>query len=256
MKSQSIARAVLEHFKFLVEDIPTAAHEGLQEADFKATFAGVTLLMEEKIKEEAPSAVARRQATHAQGAVHVETLPFWRDTTVSGVVRKASQQLRSSSRHPHDFRFIWFTATGATAIGKYEQFRATMYGHTNILEFGSNDCRPCYFFRHSDFFKRSDVIDGAIAAYTSGSSVVAKVCLNPHSQRYAALRRSPVLYPFGTEIEDPLELEAHGKALVLDTDLDRRDKGPLLEYLQRKYSTGPLMTIDLGYTRASVSLDR
>lgn len=256
MKSQSIARALLEHFKFAVEDIPTAEREELQEADFKASFAGVTLLVEEKTKEESPTATVKRQAAHAQGALHAETLALRRDETVSGVIRDASHQLRSSSRHPHDFRFIWFTATGATALGKYEQFRATLYGSKTILELGADESRPCYFYRNSDFFRRRDVVDGAIAAYVSGTSVTAKVCLNPLSDRYAALLQSSVLQPFGSAVEDPLKQEASGKALVLDADLDRRDEGPLLSYLQQKYSTGPLMAMDLGYTRFSTSVAR
>lgn len=253
-KPRSYARELLEQFGFDVEDIPTAEQENFKEADFKVALAGVTLLVEEKTKAEHPSAVAGRQTAHAKGEVHAETLVATRDATVSGVIRDAAHQLRSSARHPHDFRFMWFTATGATAQGKYEQFMATLYGRTNILELGSDGYRRCYFFRDSDFFRRRDVIDGAVAAHTDGSTITARVCLNPLSPRYEALRQSPVLQPFGTAIEDPLKLEASGTAFVLDADLDRRVEGPLLEYLQEKYSTHPLMKIDLGYTRVSVSV--
>jgi hypothetical protein len=256
VKAWSFARALLEHFGFVVDDIPTADRERRKEADFKATLCGVTLLLEEKTKEENPFSTAKREATHAQGAFHVETLPVTRDETVSGVIRNAASQLRSSSRHAHDFRLMWFTATGPTAEGKYEQFMATLYGRSNVLELGSDGYRRCYFYRNSDFFWRRDVIDGAVAAYTDGPTISAKVCLNPLSPRFEALRRSPVLKPFGTAIEDPLKLEAEGGAFVLDAELDRRVEGPLLDYLQKKYSTGPLMAIDLGYTRASVSIAR
>ena len=154
MTSPSFARTVLEHFKFSVEEIPTAEREGLQEADYRATIYGVTLLVEEKTKQEDPARVFDRHAMHAKQQVHAETLAFTRNKTVSGVIRDAAHQLRSSSRHPHDFRFLWFTATGATAEGKCEQFMATLYGRTNIMELGADGYRRCYFYRYSDFFKR------------------------------------------------------------------------------------------------------
>ena len=133
---------------------------------------------------------------------------------------------------------------------------ATLYGRKNIIELGVDGYRRCYFYRHSDFFKRRDVIDAAVAAYVKGSVVNAKVCLNPLSPRYESLRKSPVLRPFGADVEDPLALEVKGTAFVLDADLNRRDEGPLLAYLQQKYTTGPLMATDLGYTRTSFGITR
>jgi hypothetical protein len=251
----SIARAVLEHFGFSVEDIPTAEREGLQQADYLVRKGDVTVLLEEKTKEESVGMAAERHATHASGDVHAETFPFRSDAVLSGVIRKASDQLRSSSRYPHDFRMMWFSATGATAAGKYEQFMAALYGRTNIVELGACEYRRCYFYRDSAFFRRRDVLDGAVAACVVGSSVIVRVCLNPLSARYAALRQSALMQPFGSSVEDPLDAEARGTAFFLDADLDRRNEGPLLEYLQKKYATGPLQAIDLGYTRLSVGAD-
>jgi len=160
--------------------------------------------------------------------------------------------LRSSSEKPHDFRLMWFTATGPLAVGKYEQFMATLYGRTNILEMNASGYRRCYFFRHADFFRRAVVIDGAIVAHTDGRSISARLCLNSLSPRFQTLRKSCVLKPFGTAVEDPESLEADGTAFVLDAALDRKQEGPLLSYLQQKYATGPLMKFDLGYTSASI----
>jgi hypothetical protein len=252
----SFARALLEHWGVPVEDIPTSDAEQKQEADFVATFNGVRVLIEEKTKEDDPEYLVRRARELESGEIHAASLPITRDETLSGLVRNASRQLRSSSDKPHEFRLMWFTATGVHAQGKYEQFMATLYGRTNILEMNASGYRRCYYFRNADFYRRADVIDGAVAAYTDGSSISARLCLNSLSPRFETLRTSPLLRPFGTAVEDPHLLEAEGSAFVLDCDVDRREEGPLLSYLQGKYQTGPLMKFDLGYTNASVLVSR
>lgn len=232
--------------------IPTSDSEGKQEADFLANFGGVTVLIEEKTKEDDPSYLAKRERELESGQIHAANLPLRRDETLSGLVRDASHQLHSSSDKPHDFRLMWFTATGPQAEGKYEQFMATLYGRTNILEMNMSEYRRCYYFRHADFFRRSAVLDGAVVAHTDGRSISARLCLNSLSPRFQALRNSPVLPPFGSAVEDPEKLETEGMAYILDATLDRKQEAPLLAYLQEKYATGPLMTFDLGYTTASI----
>lgn len=253
MSSLSCARALLEHWGVSVSDIPTSEKK---EADFLATFGSSRVLIEEKTKENDPEYLAARGRELQQGRVHGVTLPLTRNETLSGIVRDASKQLRSSSNIEHDFRLIWFTATGVNARGKYEQFMSTLYGRTNILEMNSDSYRRCYYFRNADFFRRASVVDGAVAAHTDGKAISAKLCLNALSPRYEALKRSAVLGAFGAAVEDPLELEAEGTAYILDCDLNRKDEGSLLSYLQAKYKTAPLMRFDLGYTSASVLIAR
>lgn len=252
MPPTSYAKALLEHWGVTVQDIPTSDAEKKQEADFLANFSGVTVLIEEKTKEDDPVYLARRSQELESGQIHAATFPLRRDETLSGLVRDASRQLRSSTNKPHTFRLMWFTATGVRAEAKYEQFIATLYGRTNILEMNASGYRRCYYFRHADFFRRADIIDGAIVAHTDGQSISSRLCLNSLSPRFQALRQSPVLAPFGTAIEDPQALEAEGIAFILDSALDRKDERQLLAYLQRKYGTGPLMKFDLGYTSASL----
>jgi hypothetical protein len=249
MSPFSYARALLTHWGVAVEDVPTSQK---QEADFLANFGATRVLIEEKTKEDDPEYLAARATELDSGHVHFHAAPVKRDETLSGLVRDASHQLQSSSDTPHDFRLIWFTATGVLARAKYEQFIATLYGGTNVLEMNASHYRRCYYFRHADFFRRASVVDGAVVVHTDGKSISAKLCLNSLSPRFSALRSSPVLHPFGTAIEDPTELEAAGTAFVLDAALDRREEGPLLEYLQTKYTTGPLMKFDLGHISASI----
>lgn len=256
MAQFSYAKALLEHWGVTVEDIPAGREQGKQEADFLAIFSGVKVLIEEKTKLDDPAYLARRAQTLDAGGIDMATLPLRRDETLSTLVRNASHQLRSSAKgRDHSFRLMWFTATGIQAEAKFEQLIATLYGRANILEMNASGYRRCYYFRHADFYRRADVIDGAVVAHTDGKSISAKLCLNALSPRFEALLASPVLKSFGTAVENPMALEAEGTAFILDADLDRKQQQPLLTYLQRKYGTGPLMAFDLGYTSAAILVD-
>lgn len=256
MQLFSYAKALLQHWGIVIEDIPTSDAQQKQEADFLASFGNARVLIEEKTKEDDSIYLAKRAEELASGEIHMATLPISRNETLSRLVKNASRQLKSSSDKPHDFRLMWFTATGIHAKGKYEQFMATLYGRTNILEMHAAHYRRCYYFRNADFFRKAEVIDGAIVAHTDGKSISAKLCLNSLSPRYEALRHSAVLQPFGTAVEDPSALEADGMAFILDCALDRKNEAALLAYLQKKYETAPLMKFDLGYTHASILLPK
>lgn len=126
MQSFSYAKALLQHWGIDVEDIPTSDAEEKQEADFLASFGDIRVLIEEKTKEDDLTYLAKRAEELERGEIHAITLPISRNETLSGLVRDASHQLRSSLNRPHDFRLMWFTATGVHAEGKYEQFMATL----------------------------------------------------------------------------------------------------------------------------------
>ncbi|MBS0588533.1 MAG: hypothetical protein JSS37_11420 [Proteobacteria bacterium] len=256
MQQFSYAKTLLLHWGISIEDIPTSDIKQKKEADFLVKFDNAVVLIEEKTKGDDPTYLTQRTEELERGEIHSKTLPTSRNETLSGLVRDASHQLRSSSEKHHDFRLMWFTATGAHAEGKYEQFITTLYGRTNIMEMNADQHRCCYYFRNADFFRRAEVIDGAIVAYTDGKRLSAKLCLNSLSPRYEALKRSAVVKPFGTAVEDPSAQEADGTAFILDGDLDRKNEAALLAYLQNKYKTAPLMNIDLACTYASIRLSQ
>lgn len=254
MTQVSYAKLLLGHWGIPVEDIPTSDSEQKKEADFIASFGKVRVLIEEKTKEDDPNYLSNRAVELEKGGIHEESISLIRNETLSGIIRHATKQLLSSTDKPHDFRLMWFTATGVNAQAQYEQFIATLYGRTYIIEQNAGGYRRCYYFRKSDFYRRASVVDGAVAAYVERSSITAKLCLNSLSPRYAALRQSTVVSPFSTAVEDPGDLEARGTAFILDCALSRKDEGPLLAYLKTKYKTRPLMTLNLGYHSASMLL--
>lgn len=249
MATPSFAKQFLKRWGIAVSDIPTSAKE---ESDFLATFGTYKVLIEEKTKIDDSTRLSQRAATLSKGEVHGASTPLVRDNRLSGLVGKATSQLLSSADKDHDFRLIWFTGTGVDAEAKFHQFIATIYGTTNILEMNASHYRRCYFFRNSDFHRYAQVIDGAIVAHVSGSSISAKLCLNPLSPQFSALKNSSVVMPFGTAVEDPLAQGQEKEVFVVDSDIDRNDESALLTFLQAKYGTLPLMKFDLGYLSASV----
>ncbi|RQP21861.1 hypothetical protein DZC73_25825 [Albitalea terrae] len=234
----------MNHWGASVIDIPTSEKE---ESDLLVHMDGCAMLVEEKTKVDSVAWLGERRDVLARGEVHNTTTPLTRDNRLSGLIKKAASQLDSSSAdRPHDFLLLWFTATGLQARPKFDQFIATLYGTTKIIEMGSNGFRTCYFFRNSDFFNCAQSLDGAIVAREENGKLSMKLCLNPLSPRVDDLRRSPIAARFPNALEDPIEAETRG-AYVLDADIDRRDEPALLSYLQDKYRTAPLMPFDLGH---------
>jgi len=253
METTSCAKHVLKKLGFSVTKISEGQKE---EADFLAAIDGYVALIEEKTKLDDRKVLDERMEQLDEGQLYTSHIPLVRNNILSGIVRKAASQLRSSSDKAHNFRLIWFTGAGINAEAQYHQFIATVYGTTNIVEMNSNVSRRCYFYRNSDFHRYSEIIDGAIAAYMTGKTVNAKLCLNPLSPNYQTLRASAVSAAFGTAVEDPKTAESNGTAFIVDGDFDRKNERVLLEFLQAKYSTKPLMGIDTGYVSAVVSIKR
>lgn len=97
MATFSYARLLLEHWGVSVEDIPTSDKEEKQEADFIATFSGARVLIEEKTKKDNSEKLAQRSQRLEKGEIYSDSLPLVRNETLSGIIRDATKQLRSSS---------------------------------------------------------------------------------------------------------------------------------------------------------------
>lgn len=115
MAITSYARLLLEHWGVVVDGIPTSDKE---ESDFLASFGTTKVLIEEEMKLDDSAYLAQRAQVLDTGEIHASSLPLVRDNRLSGIVSKATRQLQSSSNQPHDFRLVWFTATGTQADEK------------------------------------------------------------------------------------------------------------------------------------------
>ena len=249
-RTASFAEIILGRLGIGVQPIQTSNEE---QADFFATIAATVTLIEEKTKLDDPRHEAARNATLDAGRTHSSNLPIKPTNRLSGINRKAANQLASSATtFNHDFRLVWFTATGSGCLGKQQQFIATVYGTTLIVELGNSKYRTCYFFCNSDFFRFRENLDGAVAACSDGKDLSLTLCLNPLSPRYLGFKASPFVKAFASAVCDPVEDERAGLAFIVDGDIDRNNEDGVLEFLQQKYSTSPLMNMDLGYSALSL----
>jgi len=250
----SVAAQVLADWGATAEPLPTSTKE---ESDWIAELDGCRLLIEEKKKFDDPATHAARSAALAAGQVHGASIPLTHNNRISGIVRKAAGQLSSTAGDvQHDLRILWFTGIGFDGEVKHFQFMATLYGSTRIFERDRPQMRECYFFRNSDFFRYRDQLDGAVAAYLYGNTVTIKLCLNPYSPNWQALRDSPYAKHFKLGLIDPVAEEAAGEAYIADTDIPRNDESAVLRYLEQKYGLKQVMNMDMNMTSAVVRVNR
>lgn len=258
MNSDCIARGYLEGLGYHVEVIPTSDHDKKKEADFIASYGGYIAIVEAKLKEDDQKIADEKERVLASGEVFIVEGRLGRNETISGVIRTAAKQLSSSSDKKHDFKIISFVATGSNAITKANQFKDTVYGSISIIN--GSTCKPCYFYRNSDFFRRS-IIDGAIVGYIFNGNIHLELCLNPYSNNYEKLKASSFIEPFKKAIIDPVELERQGLAYIPDEKIERKLSessqlspiyNPILIHLKDKYKTGFLIAVDFDSPEFSV----
>ena len=250
----SVAAQILELWGATVTPIQTSQKD---ESDWLAEFGSYRILVEEKTKLENDESQAARAATLSRGEVHGSVLPLVHNNRLSGIVRKAAKQLSSTGNDvSHNNRIVWFTGTGFDAEATHLQFMATLYGSTKIFELARPKLKVCYFFRNADFFRFSDHLDGAVAAYLRGSEVTVKLCLNPYSSNWQVLRDSPFAKNFKLDLVDPVAEEAASEAYIADTDLPRTDSGAIIRYLEEKYGLQQAQNMDMNMASAVVSVPR
>lgn len=250
----TIAEQVLAAWGAKAEPLPTSTKE---ESDWLAELDGCRLLIEEKMKFENPATQAARSNALATGQVHGAIIPLSHNNRISGIVRKAAGQLSSTGIDvQHDLRILWFTGVDFNGEAKHYQFMSTLYGSTRIFELDQPQMRECYFFRNSDFFRYREQLDGAVAAFLNGDTVTMKLCLNPYSSNWQALRDSPYAKQFKLGLIDPIAEEAAGEAYISDTDIPRSNEYAVLKYLEQKYGLTRAMNMDMNMASATVRVGR
>lgn len=252
MSEQSIAHYVLSAWDAEVEAIPTSEKN---ESDWLATLAGFRLLVEEKTKLENPGKVADRNDALKSGKAHGGTTPLRPSNRISGVFRKAAKQLASTGASlEHDARVVWLTSVGFDGEAKDYQAFNTLYGATKVFDLDvSASLRDCFFFHNGDFFHYRE-LDGAYLVVAEGGTATVRLCLNPFSDRWQALRDSPFAKKLSTVLVDPIAQEAAGEAMFADTDVDRRNSGAVLDYLRQKYGVSKLFNMEMNMASVVVAV--
>ena len=242
LSSDEISKLVLEGLGLRVEKLEEPGDR--QEADFLAHYEDEVFLIEAKVRSDDKKELKKREVVLSQGAVYVKDETLGRDNTVSGALSNARDQLIASAQiHEHDLRIVFHLSKGINAKAKCEIATDTLLGRTNIWDMKSNTCKPCYFFRYSDFFTYRHAFDAAIVGYVDGySRLHANVYTNPHSPRYERAKESKFLFRLGSR--DPRVEEAQGRAYIPDADVSVREPRKVLAHLCVKYESQMLQQLD------------
>ncbi|MCF7981748.1 MAG: hypothetical protein K9K86_07160 [Pseudomonadales bacterium] len=240
----------MKEWGFSVEKIPESDVKGEKRPDFKVTCAGEIFLIEVKSREDDKNEVIEKKKTLEQGEIYGQHKPLVRKNTVSGIIRDACDQLINYGNQ-NFFRIVWLCAIGDVKDAQFEQFKAALYGKTQMFDLdGDSYHRPCYFYRDSDFFRYRNVLDAAIVSTLSQ----VELCFNPLSPKDTELQNSIFTAIFKDSICDPIKAEAEGYAYIVDSDVDRKDESAVMRYLREKYNAPKLQKIDLGWHSGSILL--
>ena len=241
----------LGHFGLHLTKIPERAEKT---ADLQGTDGSATFVVEVKSKEDSDKYLERREAAAQTGEIVDDQHPISRRNVMSGILRAASEQL-SSTASAEDYRMVVFNARGHHAEVQMEQAEATFYGSVDGLDLDTQETFSLYFFDHNECSTLRESID-ALFLMTDWSHHVerkARLCVNPFSLRSRDLRKSAFAQAISPYIGDPLEEERTGKALIVDSDVDRSDKKEVLRHLQKKYRRPRLIDLS-GMTHYEASV--
>ena len=172
-----------------------------------------------------------------------------RKNRLSRIICDAGDQLASLDIDV-DYKLVWLMAVGENQEMKKQQFKSTLYGISTIFDLDSPHTFPCYYFQFSDFYRTKDIIDGAIISTLSK----AEFCLNTYSGRYLKLKQSFLAKKFDKACCDPFDEEKDERAMIVDSDVDRRDKSKVLKYLNNKYKRYKLQDMNMGFHSAKISV--
>jgi hypothetical protein len=243
-------KRVLESWGFSAEMIPVSTQAGVKTPDLSVEDEASRYLIEVKERDEDPAVSAERSQTLGVGELFAEHLPLSRTNTNSGVIRDAAKQLKAHG-DKDTFRLVWLIGIGEHQEAKYHQFKAALYGTTNMFDLDAARVvhMPCYFFRDSEFFRHRAVLDAAIIS----TQTAATLCLNPMSPRFEDFKATKLCRHFGTSICDPLAEVDSGQAYIVDAAIDRSNENAVIAHLREKHNAPKLMHIEIGEHSATVA---
>ena len=242
--------ANLEHLGFEVLSLQES--KGVKTPDLLARSQGERFLFEIKSKHDDEEGLARQRARSAAGEIAEWSHPWSPRNTISGVIREGVEQLSAFPIGDYDYSLLWLHAQGRDPESQFQQFAHTLFGLTQVFSLtDSNFNYECYYFHESAFFSLRGKVDGAIIS----TPTKAQLCLNTYSPRADGMRRSSLARALGSGLRDPEALDAEGKAILADCDVDRHDAAAVISYLQQKYNTQLLQHMHVGRLSAWVDLD-
>jgi hypothetical protein len=251
MSSDDVAKTILEKLGLTIEKLKEPGNR--KEADFLAHYENEVFIIEAKLRGDEKKELSRRENTLSKGGIYLKDETSGRDNTVSGALSNARNQIISSANnYNHDLRIIFHLSKGINAKAKCEIATDTLLGRTNILDFKSGSCKPCYFFSYSDFYTFRHAFDAAIVGYLD-SKLHINVYANPHSPRYQKTKESKFLALL--KIRDPFLEESQGKAYIPDFDVSVKEPAEVLRNICNKYNNSMLQKFDFNTPEIAIRVN-
>lgn len=252
LSSDELSTFVLKQLGLRVEKLKEQG--GRKESDFLAYYNDEIFLIEAKVKQDDQKEVVKREETLSKGEVYLKDETLGRKKSISVKLENARDQLISSSEfHKHDLRIIFHFSRGINPKAKCEQARDTLLGRTEIFNMKDATCKPCYFFRKSDFYEYRDAFDAAIVGYVDGSGKMnLNIYLNPFSPRYEEAKQSEYLTHHSAL--DPIAEEANGRAYMPDQGINIENLQAILENLYEKYNNKMIRHIDFNAPQIAIRI--
>lgn len=193
----------------------------------------VNILVELKEKNDSTEAEGHRETAFSQNKLFEHTSILSYRNRLSGIIGSAAAQLKAQKEKTNsDFCFVFVVMNGISPNAQFSQFASTLYGKKNI--FDANDVersKECYYFTHSEFYKYSDIIDGAFLVLNGYMELL----INDKSPRYEEVINSKFVSRFSGCIIDPKFLAENDVIFYADTDLSRKDEDAVKAYVFEKY---------------------
>jgi hypothetical protein len=228
-----------EHLGYIADKIP----EGKKESpDFLIHDDSINIVVELKTKLPSDDEISQRKLTIESGNIHNIQEQIVRKNMLSRITKHAAAQLKN---YPliNQFNLEFLLSTGHLAEPRFQQFEASLYGCTTIVDSTKRFAQHCYFFYESDFYRDRDILDAAIVSTETEHLLL----INPHSPRASAFRACSLCKRFDGGIIDPIELDRQGKAFYVDGAIDRQDEQAVMAYLRKKYASDTLIKIDMNF---------
>lgn len=238
----------MEKWGLSVKKIPESQVKGEKRPDFEVKCDSFTYIVEVKSREDDKKEVEEKNEVLDQGKIYGQQKALIRKNTVSGIIRDACDQLKNYGKDDW-YRIVWLCAMDDAQKAKFEQFKAAIYGKTQMFDLDGNAYhRPCYFYRDSDFFRYRNTLDAAIVS----TFTEVELCFNPFSAKNHEFKNSTLVKLFKDSVCDPIKDESEGYAYIVDSDIDRKNENAVMSYLRDKYNAPKLTKIDMGWHSGSV----
>jgi len=198
-------------------------------ADLCASDGIAQYLVEVKDRLDDPAVEESLHQQITNGEVAYTSVPYSYSNRIDGILRDGRKQLDATPKHANTFNLLWVHATGLDSDLKTERARNTFYGLVPQIPLERQDKTIfCFYFDFATSF-RMPTIHGLVLLDDNGL----QLCINEFSDDVERFRESSLVRSLSDAVVDPPVLESQGEAIVLRSDISRRDETAVLAEVER-----------------------